>query len=203
MFLGLLVTFLTGYYISVNEYAAAKIFGGKMYIFVLLLEVVLALFLSARVDKLSPTVARICFLLYSFVTGITIGAIFITYELTSVIYTLLVTSTLFGLCAVFGKFTKLDLTKIGTYLFIGLIGIILCSVINIFIGSSRLEFLVSIGTIIVFSGFTAYDVQRIGYMDGYMEEDNLAIYGALRLYLDFINLFLELLKYFGKIKNND
>ena len=202
MFVGLLITFFTGYYISLNEVAAAKIFSGYTYIIVAIIELALVIYLSARITKMSPTTARICFLLYSFITGITFGGIFIVYELTSIIYTFLITAIIFGLCAFIGKTTKLDLTKMGSYLIIGLFGVIICSIINIFVKSSGLEMLLSIITVIIFLGMTAYDIQKIQKLEGIIPEENLPIYGALDLYLDFINIFIELLKFFGKAKDN-
>lgn len=202
MFIGLLITFLTGYYVSLNEYALARILGGYTYFFIIIIEIALVIFLSARITKMSPQTARICFLLYSFITGITFGSIFIVYELTSIIYTFLITAILFGLFALFGKFTKFDLTKIGNYLIIALIGVILCSIINLFIKSTGFELLLSVVTIIIFLGLTAYDIQKIQRLEGIIPEENLPIYGALELYLDFINIFIELLKFFGKARDN-
>ena len=202
MFIGLLITFLTGYYVSLNEFALAKIFSGYTYIIIAIIEFILVIYLSARITKMSPTTARICFLLYSFITGITFGAIFIVYEITSIIYTFLITAIVFGLCALIGKTTKLDLTKMGSYLIIGLFGVILCSIVNIFLKSSGFELVLSIITIIIFLGLTAYDIQKIQKLEGIIPEENLPIYGALELYLDFINIFIELLKIFGKAKDN-
>lgn len=202
MFIGLLITFLTGYYVSLNEFALARIFSGYTYLIIAIIEFCLVIYLSARITKMSPTTARICFLLYSFITGITFGAIFIVYQVTSIIYTFLITAIVFGLCALIGKTTKLDLTKIGNYLIIGLFGVILCSVINIFLKSSSLELILSIVTVIIFLGLTAYDIQKIQRLEGIIPEENLPIYGALELYIDFINIFIELLKFFGKARDN-
>lgn len=202
MFIGLLITFMTGYYISLNEIALAKILSGYTYLFIAIIEFALVIYLSARITKMNPTTARICFLLYSFITGITFGSIFIVYEVTSIIYTFLITAVIFGLCALVGKTTKLDLTKIGSYLIIGLFGVIICSIVNIFLKSSGFEMLLSVITVIIFLGLTAYDVQKIQRLEGIIPEENLPIYGALELYLDFINIFIELLKLFGKARDN-
>ena len=202
MFIGLLITFMTGYYISLNEIALAKILSGYTYLFIAIIEFALVIYLSARITKMNPTTARICFLLYSFITGITFGSIFIVYEITSIIYTFLITAVTFGLCALVGKTTKLDLTKIGSYLIIGLFGVIICSIVNIFLKSSGFEMLLSVITVIIFLGLTAYDVQKIQRLEGIIPEENLPIYGALELYLDFINIFIELLKLFGKARDN-
>ena len=202
MFIGLLITFMTGYYISLNEIALAKILSGYTYLFIAIIEFALVIYLSARITKMNPTTARICFLLYSFITGITFGSIFIVYEITSIIYTFLITAVTFGLCALVGKTTKLDLTKIGSYLIIGLFGVIICSIVNIFLKSSGFEMLLSVITVIIFLGLAAYDVQKIQRLEGIIPEENLPIYGALELYLDLINIFIELFKLFGKARDN-
>ncbi|MBR2708133.1 MAG: Bax inhibitor-1/YccA family protein [Bacilli bacterium] len=202
MFTGLLITFLTGYYVSLNEVALAKIFSGYTYLFIAIIEFILVIYLSARITKMSPTTARICFLLYSFMTGITFGAIFIVYEITSIVYAFLITAVVFGIFALIGKTTKVDLTRISSYLVIGLFAVIICSIINIFLKSTGFEMLISIVTIIIFLGLTAADIQKIQRLEGIIPEENLPIYGALELYLDFINIFIELLKFFGKAKDN-
>jgi FtsH-binding integral membrane protein len=202
MFTGLLITFLTGYYVSLNEVALAKILSGYTYLFIAIIEFILVIYLSARITKMSPTTARICFLLYSFMTGITFASIFIVYEITSIVYTFLITAVVFGICALIGKTTKVDLTRISSYLVIGLFAVILCSIINIFLKSTGFEMLISIVTIIIFLGLTAADIQKIQRLEGIIPEENLPIYGALELYLDFINIFIELLKFFEKAKDN-
>ena len=203
MFIGLLITFLTGYYVASHEFATMKILGGYKYIFLVILEFAIVIFLSARITKMSPTTAKISFLLYSIVSGLTFCGIFLVYSLSSVMYVFLITAIIFGIFAFIGYVTKIDLTKIGTYLIMALIAIIICSIINIFINSNTFEFILSIISIIIFVGFTAYDVQKIQRMSNYnlIPEENLAIYGALELYLDFINLFIDLLRIFGKNNN--
>lgn len=199
MFIGLLVSFLTGYVISQNETMITNVFGGAWWI-LLIAEFGLVIFLSARIAKMSPTTAKVSFLLYSFVSGLTFSSIFIVYEMSSIIFVFLITGLIFGIFSFLGYTTNIDLTKIRTYLLMGLLAVIICSVINIFIGSSTFNIVLSILTIIIFIGYTAYDVQKIVrlYEDNVLPEDNLAIYGALELYLDFINLFLSLLDLLGK-----
>lgn len=203
MFIGLLITFFTGIFVGTNEYTTAKLLSGKSYLMLVIVELVLVIVLSVRITKMSPTSARICFLLYSFVTGITFGGIFLAYSLSSVMYTFLMTSLIFGACAVIGYTTKMDLTKMGTYLIVGLFGVIICSIVNIFLKVPALEMILSIVTIIIFLGLTAYDVQKIQKLEGIIPEENLPIYGALELYLDFINIFLKLLQFFGNSKNKN
>lgn len=197
MFLGLLVTFATGYYVAISPNILEKIFSVGGYILLALVELGLVIFLSARITKLSPTSARIMFLLYSFVSGLTFSTIFVAYQISAIIYIFLIAAVIFGIFGLIGYCTNLDLTKMNTYLLIGIIGILICSIINIFVGNGTFEIIISSISIIIFLGFTAYDVQKIKELSNYIDEDNLAIYGALQLYLDFINIFLDLLRLFG------
>ncbi len=200
MFLGLLVTFITGYIIANN--INMLLFVLKIpFIIYIILELGLVIFLSARIHKMSDTTAKICFLIYSFVTGLTFSTIFVIYELTSIIYVFGITALLFGIFAIFGHFTKLDLTKISTFLLMGLLGVIICSIINMFLGNSTFDLIITIISIIIFLAYTAYDMQKIKRSINILPEENLAVISALELYLDFINLFLDLLRLFGKSKN--
>lgn len=203
MFIGLLLTFVTGYYVSAHPFTAEKLMSGYTYLILAIIEIVLVVFLAARITKMAPTTAKIVFLIYSVISGLTFSSIFLTYEFTSIIYVFLITSVLFGLFAFIGMFTKVDLTKIGVYFIIALVGVLLVSILNIFIHSETLDMLISIVIVIVFVGLTAYDVQKIKKLEtsGLIPIENLPIYGALELYLDFINLFIELLKLFGKNKD--
>ena len=198
MFLGLLVTFATGYAVSSNPVMIENVFGGMFYIFIIL-ELVLVLVLSARVMKMSPVGAKMCFLLYSFVSGLTFSSIFIVYNLTSITSVFLISALVFGIMALIGYTTKVDLTKVGFYLMMALIGAIIVMIVNIFLNNPMVDTFISIVCLIVFIGITAYDVQKIKTLESSgLPEDNLAIYGALDLYLDFINIFLHLLQFFGK-----
>lgn len=198
MFLGLLVTFATGYAVSSNPVMIENVFGGMFYIFIIL-ELVLVLVLSARVMKMSPVGAKMCFLLYSFVSGLTFSSIFIVYNLTSITSVFLISALVFGIMALIGYTTKVDLTKVGFYLMMALIGAIIVMIVNIFLNNPMVDTFISIVCLIVFIGITAYDVQKIKALESSgLPEDNLAIYGALDLYLDFINIFLHLLQFFGK-----
>lgn len=202
MFIGLLLTFLTGYTIANNTNMLIFVLQGNKWIIFSIIELLLVIFLSARIHKMNPITAKICFSLYSIVTGLTFSSIFITYELDSIIYVFGIAALLFGIFAIIGKYTNMDLTKIGTFLLMALIGIIICTIINIFVNSETFNLVLTIISIIIFLGYTAYDMQLIKRaIPYYPNEDNLAIYGALQLYLDFINLFLDLLKLFGKEKD--
>lgn len=197
LFIGLLVTFLTGIYTATNNDALAVIFTQGFYWIFLLIELGLAIFLSARIHKMQPTTAKISYLLYTFFSGLTFSSIFITYKLESIILVFAITSVLFLIFAVIGYFTKIDLSKIGTFLLMILIGVIICTIVNIFLQNSTFDLILSIICIVAFLGFVAYDVQKIKHLNGFMLEDNLAVMGAFELYLDFINIFIDLLRIFG------
>lgn len=198
MFLGLLLTFITGIYVSTNENILIFLFKNNGFIFAIIAEIITVIFLTARIKKMSPTTARISFLLYSFLTGLTFSSIFLTYKLSSIMLIFLVASILFGAFALIGNYTKIDLTKFSTFLFMMLLGIIICIIINLFLNNSVFDIIISSISIIIFLGYTAYDIQKIKQLEDEIEEDNLAIYGALQLYLDFINILLDLLDLFGK-----
>lgn len=197
MFIGLLVTFLTGVYTSTNMDALEVIFNKGIYWIFAIIEIGLAIFLSARIHKMSATTARITYLLYAFLTGLTFSSIFIVYKISSIMLVFLVTSILFLIFALIGRFTKIDLTKFGTILMMMLLGVLLCMVINIFLGNETFDIIISCVSVVIFLGFIAYDIQKIKRLENYLPEENLAVIGAFELYLDFINIFLDLLRIFG------
>lgn len=202
MCIGLLVTFVTGFGVSMNGRMLENIFGGSGFWILIILEFVLVIVLSARVMKMNPTTAKICFILYSFVSGLTFSSIFVVYELTSIMMIFLVSAIIFGIMAFIGYTTKVDLSRVGFYLLMALLGVILVSIINIFLGNGTLEIIICIICLLLFIGITAYDVQKIRALESTgLPEDNLAIYGALELYLDFINIFLQILELFAKNKD--
>ena len=204
MFIGLLVTFGTGFLVSSNENILINVLSGPGLAVILIMEIVLVIFLTARIAKMSSSVAKASFILYSFVNGLFFSTYFVEFEISSLIFVFLITAIVFAIFALIGATTKLDLTKMGTYLLMGLIGIIICGVINIFVGSSSLDFILTVIGVILFLGYTAYDVKLIMNSDKFamIPEENLAIYGALELYLDFINLFIRLIEFFGKRSDN-
>ena len=197
MFLGLLVTFITGYAIS-NSYDILLMVVQIPFLIYAIIEIGLVIFFSLKIRTMSSMTAKICFILYSFVTGLTFSYLFLAYELYSLIYVFGITSILFGAFALIGHFTKIDLSKFSTFLFMGLLAIIICSLINMFVGNETFDLVLTIVGIVIFLGYTAYDIQKVKYNLDTFPSENLAIYGALELYLDFINLFLKLLSLFGK-----
>ena len=202
MFIGLLITFGVAYYVSTNDNMVYNLFSGRKYWIFWVIEFAVVIVLSARIRKMNPLTAKILFLLYSGLTGLTLSSIFIIYDIMSIVYTFAITSGLFLVFGLIGYFTKLDLTKLGIYLVIALFGVIIASIINIFIGSETFNLGLCIIGIIIFLAYIAYDIQIIKRnMFGIENEDNLVIYSAFQLYIDFINLFIRLLQFFGKSKD--
>lgn len=202
MFIGVAITFGIAYYVSTNDNMIHNIFFKSYYWIIWIVELVVVIALSACIRKLNPLVAKILFLVYSALTGLTLSSVFVLYDIGSIVYTFGITSVLFLAFGLIGYFTKIDLTKIGIYLVMALFGIIIASVINMFIGSATFSLGLCILGIIIFLAYIAYDIQIIKKnMFGIEKEDNLVIYGALQLYLDFINLFIRLLRFFGKSKD--
>ena len=201
MAIGLLVTFITAWFVSTNEVMYMNLFSGKKYLLFIILEFIAVIYLSVRVMKMQPSTARCVFLLYSVLSGLTFSSIFIYYELSSIIYIFLLSSLFFGILSLIGYFTKKDMTKLGRVCIIGLIIAIITAIVNIFIGNSMLNLLLSIIILTLFIGITIYDVQKIKRLQNSgLPLENLAIYGALDLYLDFINIFIHLLQLFGRQK---
>ncbi len=167
-------------------------------------ELGLVMFLSFRINKMSPATATGAFIGYSALNGLTFSVIFLAYAQATIAATFFITAGMFGAMAVFGMVTKKDLSGMGSFMFMGLVGIVIASVVNIFLKSPAIYWAISYIGVIVFLGLTAYDVQKIKQMgeQGIMNSGEAAIrkgaiMGALTLYLDFINLFLMLLRIFG------
>jgi uncharacterized protein len=160
----------------------------------------LVFFLAARVEKMAPTTAAGLFLLYSALVGVTTSVIFLIYTSASIMSTFVVTAGMFGAMAAFGSLTKRSLAGVGQFMFMGLIGLILASIVGLFWQNSALQFVISIVGVLVFTGLTAWDAQRLKEMAVSLPDGRVgsfAVVGALSLYLDFINLFFFLLRLMG------
>lgn len=199
MFLGLLVTGITGVFTVANrpllEIAVQWRFG------LLLAEVGLVFALSMMAPRLSGPVAALMFLAYSALTGMTLSVYVLIYTAASIGNAVLLTAGVFGVLSLFGTFTKKDLSAWASFLFMGLVGVVLASVVNIFMRSDGLSFVLSCASVVVFAGLTAYDTQKLREMHastGYSSAASVSIMGALTLYLDLINLFIALLRLFGQ-----
>lgn len=201
MSLGLLTTALTSFAVLSSPSIMSVLFSHQAVFWVLMaVELGLVIAISAAINKLSTATATALFYLYSVVNGIVLTPIFMVYTMSSIGFTFLITSLTFGAMTIFGYVTKQDLTKFGAILFMGLIGLIICSLVNIFLQSSALEWGISIVGVLIFVGLTAWDTQKIKEMASKADQSQVgkvATLGALSLYLDFINLFLYLLRFFG------
>lgn len=201
MFIGLLVSFITGYYVSTNTNMLYNIFSTSLYWIIPIIEIVVVIWLSAGIRKMNIVTARTLFILYSLLTGLTLSIIFIAFKMDSIITVFGITSAMFAIMSVIGRYTSMDLTKLRTILFMGLIGILLATIVNIFIGSTTFDLLIAVVGVIIFTLYIAYDTQKIKYAVETLEEDKAAIICAFELYLDFINLFIKLLRLFGKSRD--
>ncbi|MEF2144223.1 MAG: Bax inhibitor-1/YccA family protein [Desulfovibrionaceae bacterium] len=197
---GLLLTAAVAW-VTVNNLTLLN-FAVNSMIILILAELGLVFFLSMRIRQMSPTTAMAAFMGYSALNGLTLSPILLIYTQQSIAATFVVTAGMFGIMSLYGLLTKKDLTSWGSLLFMGLIGIVLASVVNIFLGSSTMSFVISGIGVLLFLGLTAYDTQQLKVMGETAPADGaavrkLSIMGALRLYLDFINLFLFMLRFMG------
>lgn len=203
MTLALVITGFTAFGIASNPGIAYAIVTNRLLFWGLVIaEFGLVIGISGAINKLSAVTATLLFVLYSIVNGATLSVIFMAYTMSSIASVFFITAGLFGVMAFIGYTTKTDLTSIGKILFMALIGIILATIVNLFVGSSMLNMIVSYIGVVIFTGLTAYDSQKIKnmlYNADSMDEgmQKIALLGSLTLYLDFINLFLMLLRLFG------
>jgi FtsH-binding integral membrane protein len=202
---GLALTGLVAYAAAVSGFYQA-IAGTALIWIVMLAPLGFVLALSFGIQRMSAGTAMLLFWIYAAVMGLSLGGIFLVYTGTSIARVFFITAATFGAMSLYGYTTNADLSRMGSFLLMGLIGLVIASLVNIFIGSSALQFAISIIGVIVFVGLTAYDTQRIKEM--YLESDSVeiagkkAVLGALALYLDFINLFMMLLQLFGQRRDN-
>lgn len=202
MFAGLLISAFCALGVASSPAALHFIFGNSIvYWGMFIAMIVMAFVIPARLNKMSTTTTLLLFGLFSALMGCSLASIFVVYKLGTISYTFFITAGVFGAMSVYGYFTKSDLSKMGTYLVMALFGLIIASVVNIFLHSSSLEWVISIVGVLLFVGLTAWDTQQVKQMAAMNLSpdmtDKLATMGALNLYLDFINLFLFLLRIFG------
>ncbi len=196
---GLAVTGVTAAFVAMSPSLLNTVMG--FYMPLLIAELVLVFALSFLAPKVSGPVAAIMFIGYAFMTGLTFSVLFYVYSLGSVAVAFGITSVMFIALSVYATVTKRDLSAWGTFLFMGLIGLILSGIVNIFLQSPAVTFISSCAGVVIFAGLTAYDTQKLRQIhanSGYSSAGALAVTGALILYLDFINLFLKLLQLFGR-----
>jgi uncharacterized protein len=199
---GLLVTGAIAMFVASSPALVMAIVGNVFIFFGLIIgQLALVWFLSARIMELSPTAATGLFLGYAALNGLTFAVIFLAYTASSIAGTFFVTAGTFGAMSAWGYFTKRDLSGMGNFLFMALIGLILASIVNLFWANSALYWIITYAGVLIFVALTAYDTQQIKRMIAEVRDEQnaqrVAIFGALKLYLDFINLFLFLLRILG------
>ena len=209
MALGLIITALTAYITASSPSALRFLFSSSAPMLIIaLLEIILVVALSAALAKLSTGVALSMFAAYSVLNGLMFSAILLVYTASSIYQAFFSTAGMFAAMSIYGLYTKRDLTSMGSFLRMGLWGLLIAMVINIFLGSSMLELVTSVMGVIIFLGLTAYDTAKIKTLaesSEWRSDENItgriAVIGALELYLDFINLFLYMLRFLGKRKD--
>lgn len=204
MVLALVITGLTAAYVASSPaYISALMNNSILFYGVIIAELALVFILSGRIHKMSFTSASLMFILYSLLTGVSLSTIFLAYTESSIATTFLITAGTFGTMSLVGFVTKKDLSKLGGILFMALIGLIIATVVNIFLVSDTLGWIINYVGVLIFVGLTAYDTQKIKQMmreygtDINEQTQKMALMGSLSLYLDFINMFLYLLRIFG------
>lgn len=200
MFLGLLATAIIAIFTYKSNIALQIPYWA-----ICIAEIVVVLLFSFLYKKLPPIVVTILFFVYAILTGLTFSSIFIAFDLTTIGIAFLATAGLFGLLAAYGYFTKKDVSKIGPVLMIALFIGLIVSIINIFLKNSIIELVLDWVILLIFAGLTIYDINRIKSMAGYEDiknQEKLYVYGAMELYLDFINMFLRILSLISNFKDN-
>lgn len=204
MTLGLVATALMALVVSSNQMLMNAIFSGRFTFMALCIaEIALVWIFASRIQTMSYSVATAVFFAYSLLNGATLASIFYVYDLGSIVSVFFITAGTFGVTSLIGYITKKDLSGWGHFLIMGLIGIIIASLVNMFMRNGIVSYVISLISVVLFVGLTAYDTQNIKRLlinaDGYVDDDvkKIALLGALSLYLDFINLFLALLRIFG------
>ena len=204
MFVGLVITSITAYFVSQDPDLYNVILGNDIVFYGLLIaQFIAAITIVAFIKRIPDNLAEITFAVYCFLTGLTLSIIFLAFSITSIAYVILITAAMFGFMSIYGYITKTDLTSVGNIATMALFGIVLALIVNLFIGNSVLDTILSILGVIVFSALTAYDTQNIkNTLFGEGDIIKKEILGALNLYLDFVNLFLDLIKLLGKRREN-
>ena len=207
MALALVITGVTAYGVATTPSLLIAIVTNKALFWGLIIaELALVFAVSGAINRLSLATATLLFVIYSVVNGATLSVIFLAYSMPAIIQTFFITAGTFGVMALVGYTTKTDLTSLGKLLFMALIGLVIATVVNMFVGSTGFDYILSYVGVLIFVGLTAYDTQKIKQMcmqapDAGEHMQKLALLGALSLYLDFINLFLYLLRIFGNNKD--
>ena len=202
MFIGLLISAFVALGVASSQSAIMFLFGNRLVFWLIAIAmIVMAMVIPARLNKMSTGAVLACFCVYSAMMGAWLAPIFLVYRLGTIVYTFFITAGTFGAMSVYGYLTKTDLTKMGSFLMMALLGLIIAMIVNIFWANSTLDWVISIVGVLIFVGLTAWDTQQVKQLAAANLEpslsDKLATMGAMNLYLDFINLFIFLLRIFG------
>jgi FtsH-binding integral membrane protein len=201
MAMGLGFTGLIAYLVAGQPTLMQAIFGGPQAYVVMFAPIILVMLVGAKLQKYNFATIQTLFWVFAGLMGLSLSSIFMVYELGSIAKTFFITASMFGTMSIYGYVTQRDLTSMGSFLHMGVIGLIIASIVNMFMQSGAMQYAISIITVLVFTGLTAYDTQTIKSLyHPNVSKDNLgkiAIYGAIQLYIDFINIFLAILQLFG------
>lgn len=195
----LVVSGIVAYYISTNSQLVEMIWKTPLAWVVVFLPLVMSIGIAFFIERVSPIAARLLLYLFAFAMGISLSSLFVVFKLGSIVQVFFITAATFASVSLYGYTTKRNLSGMATFLLMGLIGVIIAGIVNVFLQSSVLSFVVSMISVVVFTGLTAYDTQQLKdqyYSDG--REGNSAIIGAMNLYMNFINIFISLLQLLGE-----
>lgn len=206
MFIALLISAFTALFVANSPALLNAIFGSPLKWVVMLAPLGFVFFISAKINSIPAQTAKNYLWIFSGLMGLSLAPIFIAYTGASVVRCFFISASVFGAASLYGQNTKKDLTSMGSFLFMGVIGIIIASIVNIFMQSSFMQFAISVLAVIIFTGLTAYDTQKLKqiYYSASSDEETIkktAIMGALSLYIDFINIFIHLLHLLGDRRN--
>lgn len=203
MGIGLVISSIISYVIGTNEALASMVFGGPQAYLFIFAPLIAVFALAFGIEKLSAATARLAFFGFAALMGISLSSIFLTYQLGSIFQVFLITAIMFGGMSLYGYTTKRDLTSMGSFLIMGLWGLVIASIINLFMQNSMMQLVIAAVGVIVFTGLTAYDTQKIKeiyYATSGEQRTKAGIMGALNLYLDFVNLMVSLIQLLGQRK---
>ena len=206
MTLALVISGVTAFLAATNETIIRLTIGnGFGFLILAVAELALVWWLTASIHKISSGAAFFAFILYSVLNGVTLSSIFLVYKIESIFMVFFISAGMFAAMAVYGTVTKSSLSSFGKYFAMALVGIIIASLVNFFLRSPMLDWFLSIITVVIFTGLTAYDAQKMLAVSGNASDDEMfrkaSVIGALDLYLDFINIFLAMLRLFGRRRN--
>lgn len=203
MGIGLVISGIISYIVGTNEALAQAVFGGPQAYLFIFAPLVAVFALAFLIDKMTPATARLAFFGYAALMGISLASIFLVYQLGSIFQVFLITAVMFGGMSLYGYTTKRDLTSMGSFLIMGVWGLVIAGIVNLFLQNGVMQMVIAAAGVLIFTGLTAYDTQKIKeiyYATSGDEREKAGVMGALNLYLDFVNLMLSLIQLLGQRK---